>query len=188
MAKENKWKEELELLKSIIEQKTPLQHGIKWGGDVYMFEGKNVIGISGFKNHFGVWFFQGKFIDDHQQKFINAQEGKTSAMLQWRMTSAEDIDEKTLLNYISQSIENEKKGIKHTPQKAKKAELTGALATHMESDLVLKKAFGTLSPGKQKEYLEFINAAKKPETQQARIVKIKPLILEGKGLNDKYKK
>ncbi|MCH7402179.1 hypothetical protein ACFOUP_18770 [Belliella kenyensis] len=42
MAKKNKLKEELGLLKSIYEQKTPLQHGIKWGGDVYMFEGKGL--------------------------------------------------------------------------------------------------------------------------------------------------
>jgi uncharacterized protein YdeI (YjbR/CyaY-like superfamily) len=56
------------------------------------------------------------------------------------------------------------------------------------SDYELKVAFEKLTPGKQKEYAEHIGSAKKEKTQVERLEKIKPMVLEGKGLNDKYKK
>lgn len=188
MKKEHQWQEEIDLLKTIVEQKTKLEHTIKWGGDVYTHQGRNIIGISGFKNHFGIWFFNGVFINDHKNVFVNAQEEKTNAMLQWRMTSKADIDEKTLLDYIAQAIKNEEAGIKWTPKKSEKKEATGLLAEALNADKVFKTHFDALTPGKQKEYIEHVASAKKIETQQARIDKIKPIILEGKGLNDKYKK
>jgi len=188
MSKEQKWQEELDLLKSIVEQKTSLEHTIKWGGDVYTYNDKNIIGLSGFKSYFGIWFFNGIFINDHQNIFINTQEEKTNAMLQSRMTSKEDIDEKTLLDYIAQAIKNEEAGIKWTPKKSEKKEISGLLAEVLKTDKEFQKHFTDLTPGKQKEYIEHINSAKRIETQQVRINKIKPMILEGKGLNDKYKK
>ncbi|MFV8337606.1 DUF1801 domain-containing protein [Flavobacterium sp. RSP29] len=46
--KNNNWSEELELLKSII-VKTELVETTKWGGIVYVLNGKNVLGIGGSK-------------------------------------------------------------------------------------------------------------------------------------------
>ena len=46
--------------------------------------------------------------------------------------------------------------------------------------------FITLS--QKREYAEYIIEAKKRETKIKRIVKIIPMIVEGKGLNDKYRK
>ena len=46
--KVNSWSEELDLLNSII-VKTNLVETTKWGGTVYTFEGKNVLGIGGLK-------------------------------------------------------------------------------------------------------------------------------------------
>jgi uncharacterized protein YdeI (YjbR/CyaY-like superfamily) len=51
MSKENKWQEELALLKKII-QKAGLVEAIKWGTEVYTYHGKNVVAAAGFKNHF----------------------------------------------------------------------------------------------------------------------------------------
>jgi len=62
------------------------------------------------------------------------------------------------------------------------------LAKALESDAVLKASFEQLTPGKQKEYAEHIGGAKREQTQIERLAKIRPMILEGKGLNDKYKK
>jgi uncharacterized protein YdeI (YjbR/CyaY-like superfamily) len=44
-----------------------------------------------------------------------------------------------------------------------------------------------LTPGKQREYAEYITEAKKDETKLKRIEKIIPMIKAGIGLNDKYK-
>ncbi|MFN4764445.1 YdeI/OmpD-associated family protein [Gillisia sp. Q332] len=54
-------------------------------------------------------------------------------------------------------------------------------------DKDLRNAFSGLSPGKQREYSEYIIEAKRDETKQKRIEKIIPMIKVGMGLNDKYK-
>ena len=51
----------------------------------------------------------------------------------------------------------------------------------------LEEAYNTLSPSKQREYCDYIESAKKEATKLTRLEKIKPLIIEGKGLHDKYK-
>ena len=57
----------------------------------------------------------------------------------------------------------------------------------LKSDQTLKVAFEKLTPGKQKEYSVYINEAKQETTKLKRLEKIKPMILQGLGLNDKYK-
>ena len=41
---------------------TPLEETVKWGGPCYTCQGKNVVGIGGFKAYFGLWFFQGALL------------------------------------------------------------------------------------------------------------------------------
>ena len=185
-ANEN-WAQELELLNEII-RKTPLEHSIKWGIDVYTFEGHNVIGICGFKNYFGIWFYNGVFLKDPKNVFINAQEGKTKALRQWRLNSMEEIDEKTLISYIEEAIDNEKQGKRWVAEKIDNVEITGVLAEALSENDELEAAFDKLSLSKQKEYADYIIEAKREATQISRLEKIKPLIIAGKGLNDQYKK
>lgn len=115
----DKWEEELELLKSII-AKTELIETTKWGGIVYTINNKNVIGIGGFKNFFIVWFFNGVFLKDDLKVLVNANEGVTKALRQWRYISKEEINEKNLLYYINEAIENEKLGKSIKPTKKEK--------------------------------------------------------------------
>jgi uncharacterized protein YdeI (YjbR/CyaY-like superfamily) len=51
----------------------------------------------------------------------------------------------------------------------------------------LDNTFYDLSKGKQKEFATYISEAKQEKTKLNRLTKIIPLILEGKGLNDKYR-
>jgi uncharacterized protein YdeI (YjbR/CyaY-like superfamily) len=57
----------------------------------------------------------------------------------------------------------------------------------LNGNLELKKGFEKLTPGKKREYLEYIDTAKREETKISRFEKIKPMILLGMGLNDQYK-
>ncbi|WP_396169092.1 DUF1801 domain-containing protein [Flavobacterium sp.] len=104
MDKINQWKEELDLLKSIIAE-TPLIETTKWGGPVYVYNKKNVLGIAGFKQFFTIWFFDGNKLTDEKKVLINAQEGVTMAMRQWRFTSKDEIDPELILLYIQEAIE-----------------------------------------------------------------------------------
>jgi uncharacterized protein YdeI (YjbR/CyaY-like superfamily) len=103
MDKINQWKEELDVLKSII-AKTPLIETTKWGSSVYVHNGKNVIGIAGFKHFFTIWFFDGNQLKDEKKVLINAQEGITKSMRQWRFNTKNEIDPELILHYIEEAI------------------------------------------------------------------------------------
>ena len=57
----------------------------------------------------------------------------------------------------------------------------------LEADTNLADAFLKFSPYKQYEFLEYIETAKREETKLSRIEKIKPMIKDNIGLNDKYR-
>jgi uncharacterized protein YdeI (YjbR/CyaY-like superfamily) len=179
------WEEELLLLKSIID-KTELEETIKWGGPVYVYNKKNVIGIGGFKDYFTIWFFNGVFLKDEKKKLINAQEDKTKSLRQWRFTSKDEVNEKEVLEYIAEAIENEKQGKIIKPSK-KEAIISELLQKEMNNNPALAEAFQKFSPYKQYEFLEYIESAKQEKTKLSRIEKVIPMILGNVGLNDKYR-
>ncbi|HEX9151556.1 MAG TPA: YdeI/OmpD-associated family protein [Flavobacterium sp.] len=183
--KVNNWSEELEFLKSIIAQ-TELIETTKWGGCVYVLNSKNVVGIGGFKSYFTIWFFNGVFLKDEKQVLVNAQEGITKSLRQWRFSSKEEVDKKVVLQYIREAIENEKQGKNIKPEKGKKI-ISELLQKELDADTNLAEAFLKFSPYKQKEFLEYIETAKREETKRSRIEKIRPMIIDNIGLNDKYR-
>ena len=183
--KVNKWEEELLFLKSIID-KTELVETIKWGAPIYVYNKKNVIGIGGFKDYFAIWFLNGVFLKDEKKKLINAQEDRTKSMRQWRFTSKEEVNEKEVLEYITEAIENEKHGKIIKPSK-KEAIVSELLQKEMNQNPALAEAFQKFSPYKQYEFLEYIETAKQEKTKLTRIEKVIPMILGNVGLNDKYR-
>ena len=110
MDKVNSWASELAQLREIILQ-TGLQETTKWGGPVFTYNGKNIVGIAGFKNFFTIWFFKGVDMKDPQEVLINAQEGTTKSLRQWRFTSREQIDKDLVLTYIKEAIEIENNAV-----------------------------------------------------------------------------
>lgn len=185
--KTNQWEEELNYIVSIL-AKTELVEMTKWGGAVYTINGKNVVGLGGFKSYLGIWFFNGVFMKDEAKVLVNAQEGVTKALRQWRFETKAEIEknEKLILQYIHEAIANEKAGISKKPEK-KEAIVSELLNEAFQSDVALAKAFEVFSPYKQREFLEYVETAKQEKTKLTRIEKIKPMILEGVGLNDKYR-
>lgn len=183
--KVNNWQEELLFLKSIID-KTELVETIKWGGPIYVYNKKNVIGIGGFKNYFAIWFLNGVFLKDEKKRLINAQEDKTKSMRQWRFTSKEEVNEKEVLEYILEAIENEKQGKIIKPSK-KEMIVSELLEKEMIQNPALATAFQKFSPYKKYEFLEYIETAKQEKTKLSRIEKVIPMILANVGLNDKYR-
>ncbi len=186
MQQNKEWQAELKILREII-SKASLEKSIKWGAEVYTYNGNNVVSYGGFKNYFALWFFNGVFLKDKSKVLVNAQENKTKSLRRWRFTSAKEIDEKKILAYINEAIDVEKKGLKIKPEKFKAVAVPEMLAQAIKDDVQLKTSFSKLTPGRQKEYILYLNEAKQEATQKARLVKIKPMILQGQGLNDKYR-
>lgn len=183
------YKEALTLLRSIMNS-TELEETIKWSMPTYCINGKNVLGIGAFKNHYCLWFHQGVFLKDEEQMLVNAQEDKTKGMRQMRFTSLDDINKNVVLKYVKEAIENQKLGKEIKPARStskKEVIIPLELQTIFKEDNELNISFKTLTPSKQREYCEYIETAKREATKQSRLKKITPMILNGVGLNDKYK-
>jgi uncharacterized protein YdeI (YjbR/CyaY-like superfamily) len=179
--------EALTLLRQII-NKTELNESLKWNAPVYDLNGKNVVGLGAFKNHFGIWFFNGLFLKDEHNLLVNAQEGKTKALRQMRFTSINDIDKDAVLAYVKEAIDNQKAGKELKPDRSKKKTvIPPELQAELNKDKALLSSFNDLSPSKQRDYCEHIATAKREPTKLSRLEKIKPMILQGAGLHDKYK-
>jgi len=183
----DKYSDALTILRNIINS-TQLNESIKWSAPVYDLNGKNVVGLGAFKNHFGIWFFNGVFLKDEHKLLVNAQEGKTKALRQMRFESIKDINKNAVLAYVKEAIDNQKAGKEIKPDRSKKETvIPQELKAMLNKNAALHKSFNVLSPSKQREYCDHIASAKRETTKHSRLEKIKPMIIQGVGLHDKYK-
>jgi len=181
----HQWEAELKYLRKEL-LKTELEETVKWGMPVYTIDNKNVVGLTGFKKFFGLWFYQGSFLSDPHKLLRNAQEGKTKGMRHMNFTDKKEIDLKVVKAYVKEAIENQKAG-KTIKAARRSAPPPPLLSEALKSDKELKQAFSALTQSKQQDYIEYIATAKREQTKLTRLDKIVPMILRGEGINDKYK-
>ncbi|MBF0693527.1 MAG: YdeI/OmpD-associated family protein [Flavobacterium sp.] len=183
----DKWAEAFDKIKSIFAQ-TELSETVKWGAPAFTLNGKNVAGIAGFKNHVAIWFFKGMFLKDSKKMLVNPDGNQEKVMRQWRFDSVESVavHEKLIFEYIQEAIEVERNNLTFKPAKKPMPESL-FLNDELAKDATFSKAFNSLTPGKQREYIDHLESAKREQTKLDRMEKIKPMILQGIGLNDKYK-
>jgi len=186
LANASQFRDELAELREILNA-TGLDETVKWGAPCYTWNGKNVVGLGSFKSYVGLWFFQGAQLKDSKRKLVNAQEGKTKALRQWRFASANEIDRELIEKYVAEAIEIERSGKAMKPDRSQPVELPPELAAAFRKNRSAKAAFAKLTPGKQREYAEFVASAKREATKASRLEKILPMIEAGVGLNDKYR-
>jgi uncharacterized protein YdeI (YjbR/CyaY-like superfamily) len=183
------WKDELTLLRSVF-LSAKVEETIKWGIPVYVSHGSNITGMAAFKSYVGIWFYQGALLDDYAGKLINAQEGVTKALRQWRFTSLKEIEESqvVIVDYVQQAIQNQEEGKAIKSAKNKPLILPLELQQALSRDESLRLGFEALSLSKRRDFAGHVESAKRAETRFARLQKIIPMILRGEGLNDKYLK
>ena len=179
-------KEELDKLRKILTD-LPFEESIKWGMPSYAVNGSNAVGIGSFKNWSCLWFHQGVFLKDDAKVLVNAQEGKTSGMRQWRFKNLEEINKKVINEYLLETIENHKAGKKI--QIAKKAitskeriPLPPLLDQHLIDNPKHKDQFSAYTLSQQNEFSNYIIEAKRQSTKENRLEKIKQIIEDGKTL------
>ncbi len=166
---------------------TKLEETVKWGGPCYVYDGKNVVGMGAFKSYVGLWFHQGALLSDPNNVLINAQEGKTKALRQWRFESKKEIKSRGIKAYVKEAIELQKQGSEIKPTRQKSVTVPAQLHSALTKNRKAKAGFASRTPGKQREYAEYIAEAKREEMKVKRLAKIIPMIVDGAGLNDKYR-
>lgn len=181
------WKDELTKLREILNS-TELEETVKWGGPCYTLDGKISVGMAAFKSYFALWFHQGALLSDPEKVLVNAQEGRTKALRQWRFASKKEIKVRTIKAYVKEAVELERAGKRIPADRSKPVVVPPQLKTALAKNAKAKTAFSALTKGKRREYTDYIAEAKREETKQQRLKKILPMIVAGKGLNDKYRK
>lgn len=101
-----KWSYQLTQLQKILEA-TELTPGIKWGAPIYMINGKNVIGMAGFKNHCSLWFHKGADLPDPNNMLTNAQPGKTQNLRHMKFVESDPLPLDTIAAYVQTAIDQE---------------------------------------------------------------------------------
>jgi uncharacterized protein YdeI (YjbR/CyaY-like superfamily) len=142
---------------------------------------KNVVIMQGFKEYFGLGFFQGALLKDPRKVLV--QLGQVHAGRVMKFTSAKDIMRRaaTIKAYVREAIAVEKSGLRVERKKTSEFPVPEELTERFRRDPRFKRAFEALTPGRQRSYLHHFAAAKQSATRVARIEKAMPAILEGRG-------
>lgn len=183
--KHDQWSSQLNSIRKVL-QSTELSETVKWGAPSYTINNKIVATFAGFKNHCAVWFQQGVFLKDDSKKLVNAQEGTTKGLRQWRFQAGDKVEARLLNAYVKEAIENQKTGKQIKPEK-KELVIPTELGNALKKNTKLKTGFDSLTPGKQREFADHIGAAKQEKTRLSRLEKATPLITKGIGIFDHYK-
>ena len=173
----------LELRKIILT--LGLTEEIKWGKPCYSFESRNIVLIQPFKEYVALLFFKGAILNDPKNLLIKFGENTQSAR-QLRFTKVEDLIQMDTIirTFTKEAMEIEKSGKKVVLQKSSDLIYPIEFQKSLEENVLLKKAFEELSPGRQRAYYLHFTQAKQSQTREARIQKCIPKILLGKGINE----
>lgn len=179
-----KWHNEMAMLREIL-LNAGLQEEFKWGRPCYTIDSKNIAILYDFKSACGIGFFKGALMKD--PKGLLKKQGEHSQSS--RIMNFQDLNEiakakSVIIDYIKESIKVERSGLKQEKQDVHEMIIISELQELLDQDQSFKKAFASLTPGRQRGYHIFFSAAKQSETRISRIKKYKERILQGYGLND----
>lgn len=184
LSKVDNWQKEYAKLRKIV-LACGLTEELKWGQPCYTDEGRNILLIHGFKDYCALLFMKGALMKDPKgiliQQTPNVQSGR-----QIRFASLAEITkmEPTLTSYIREAMRVEKAGLKINHKETSEFEVAAEFQKKLDKSAALRKAFTSLTPGRQRAYLLHFSAPKQAKTREARIEKCIPQILKGKGLLD----
>ena len=184
LSRAEKWQEEMEKLRMIVLD-CQLTEELKWGVPCYTVKKSNVVLIHGFKDYCALLFIKGSLLSDKDNILIQQTEN-VQAGRQVRFANINQIIEleAILKTYIFEATEIEKAGLKVEFKKTAEYNIPEELKVKFNEMPVLKTAFESLTPGRQRAYIFYFSQAKQAKTREARIEKYIPQILNGKGLDD----
>src|SRR6478752_3896854 len=148
MAYRKRWQAEIGAMRRILAG-FAMKEERKWGKPTYTLDGKNIVIMQGFKEYFGLGFFQGALLKDPKKVLV--QLGQVHAGRVMKFTSVEDITTKaaTIKAYVREAIAIEKTGLRMEQRKTSDFPVPEELAERFRKDARFKRAFEALTPGRQ---------------------------------------
>ncbi len=146
---------------------------IKWGMPHFMAGGRNVVGLAAFKAHAAV-------VIHHEDR-----SGEGMGAL-GRLTSLADLPPDDVLVARFQARPDALAQPRKTRAPKPELPVPPAFAAALEAAPAAKATFAAFAPSHRREYIEWIAAAKREETQARRIAQAVEWLGEGRKRNWKY--
>ena len=179
-----KWQKETDKLRKIVLD-CDLTEELKWGKPCFTYQKRNVAIVIPLRDACALSFFKGALLKDPKhilQKIGDAQAGR------WiKFTSPQEISalRPALRKYIYEAIQVEESGKKVPLKKVSEYVIPEELQVRLNAAPGLKAAFEALTPGRRKSYIFHVSGAKQAKTRAARAEKCVPMILAGRGFNER---
>ena len=172
----------LERLRESVHSAVPqAEETLKWGAPYFEYKGP-LCGMAAFKRHCAFVFWKDTLVVENPSDEAMGQLG--------RIESLDDLPPKKTLNaWLKKAVKLNEKGVKaprsvRPPKPAVEvpADLKSALAKNPGA----RAAFGGFSPSHRREYVEWIEEAKREETRKKRLTQAIEWMAEGRSRNWKY--
>ena len=178
----------LKHIRKIVHAGCPqVEETLKWSMPHFDYKGV-LCGMAAHKQHCSLGFWKGSLV-------LGDAAADEKAMGQFgRITAISDLPaEKVLLGYVRKAAELNDAGVK-SPDRAKPKQAAPPLDVPDYFSAALRKnkqaqaTFESFTPGKRKDYVEWVTSAKREETRAERLATAVEWIAEGKSRNWKYER
>lgn len=179
----------LEHLRAVVHAACPqVEEAIKWGIPSFVYRGKLMCSMAAFKQHATFGFWQGANIVGAQQS------ADSDAMGQFgRLSKIGDLPGKReLTRLVKQAMALIEAGVTRPATKRAQPKPPVELPADLAAALALKKnakakaTYEAFPPSQRRDYVEWIESAKREDTRKARVAQAVEWMAEGKGCNWKY--
>ena len=178
------WTRELgELRKLLLE--SGLDEEMKWGSPCYTLGGKNVAMLVSLRESCALQFSNGHALADPEGILDRAGPNSRIGRL-LRFRSMDDVAalREQAVAFIAEAVRLEREGIQVALPPAAEP-MPEELALRLEADPALEAAFAALTPGRRRSHVLHVGGAKQAETRARRAESVVPVILAGKGFNER---
>ena len=175
----------LERARAVVHEACPqVEETIRWGMPSFTYAGRILCGMAAFKQHavFGFW--------EHAR--VMGEGGRTGMGSFGRMVSVRDLPPKQeLVALIRKAMALADEGGTPTRKRAAPrppAAVPDDLAAALRGNPAARATFAGFPPGHRREYIEWLEEAKRAETRARRLAQAIEWLAEGKPRNWKYQR
>ena len=174
-------------LREVVHAACPeCEEAMKWSMPHFMYKGM-LAGMASFKEHATFGFWKGDLVVTKDGRVDERAMGQFG-----RITKLADLpSKKVLTGYVKTAMQLNDEGVK-SPRMERKAPSKAPVVPPADLAAALKKnkkagaTYAAFTPGKRREYVEWITEAKTDATRQKRLAQAIEWMAEGKTRNWKY--
>lgn len=174
-------------LRELVHKAVPdVEETIKWGFPHFDYLNEMMFSMASFKAHMAMGFWKVSLMSD-PDKILNAKEAMGNF---GRITDIKDLpSDKIIIKYLKEAARLNKEGIKVkkvVSKETKELVIPDYFTKALSKNKAAKKVFDGFTPGKKKEYVEWLTEAKTEATRDKRMEQALEWIAEGKTRHWKY--